>query len=134
MLPRYELLISASVTGISCHLFYFIRGEHHLEAAALFRLMVSSPAISFFSQILLGRITLVAALTNTIFMLAAFHAALFISMTIYRMFFHPIKSFPGPVGAKVSKLWHVSHLVKTNNFRLLDNLHVTYGDYVRTGQ
>ncbi|KAJ5226531.1 hypothetical protein N7468_007756 [Penicillium chermesinum] len=36
--------------------------------------------------------------------------------------------------AKVSKLWHVFKLApRSDNFRVLDELHTQYGDYVRTG-
>ncbi|OOF94575.1 hypothetical protein ASPCADRAFT_26369, partial [Aspergillus carbonarius ITEM 5010] len=55
------------------------------------------------------------------------------SITIYRAFFHPLRHFPGPFGARISKLWHVWQVRDSKNYRVLDNLHTQYGDFVRTG-
>lgn len=55
-------------------------------------------------------------------------------MTIYRLFFHPLRRFPGPVLARVSKLWHVFHCINSRNYLLLDKLHLQYGEFVRTGE
>ncbi|MCJ1320172.1 hypothetical protein MMC15_005510 [Xylographa vitiligo] len=54
-------------------------------------------------------------------------------MTIYRVFFHRLHSFPGPGLAKVSKFWNVAKTIDSSNYRLLDSLHRQYGDFVRTG-
>lgn len=62
-------------------------------------------------------------------------AALGLSAIIYRLFFHRLRRFPGPSGAKISRFWTV-RLVKSSNFKYhveLEKLHRKYGDFVRTG-
>ena len=64
----------------------------------------------------------------------SYGASLFTSIAIYRVFFHKLRNFPGPLGARVSKFWHVGKLLRQPNFELLDDLHQQYGDFVRTGE
>jgi hypothetical protein len=53
----------------------------------------------------------------------------------YRAFFHPLNDFPGPFGAKLSKLWAMGKVVQSNIkwYKVLEKLHVEYGDFVRVG-
>ncbi|OJJ89023.1 cytochrome P450 [Aspergillus glaucus CBS 516.65] len=64
----------------------------------------------------------------------AFHTGLFGSMVLYRLFFHPLRNFPGPVGARISRL-HASFLtLKTAQMHyVVQDMHRQYGDVVRTG-
>ncbi|KAL9089692.1 MAG: hypothetical protein Q9159_002420 [Coniocarpon cinnabarinum] len=62
-----------------------------------------------------------------------FTCSLFLSMTLYRLFFHRLRHFPGPKIAAVSKLWHAYHCLGGQNYRFLSDLHMKYGDFVRTG-
>lgn len=48
-------------------------------------------------------------------------------------FFHRLGGFPGPRVAKMSKLWNVVNSLKSTNFRLMEQTHHQYGDFVRTG-
>ena len=52
---------------------------------------------------------------------------------MYRVFFHRLRNFPGPVLASVSKFWHVAHCLDSKNHILLERLHEEYGDFVRIG-
>lgn len=64
-----------------------------------------------------------------------FAAGLSASMIIYRLFFHRLRNFPGPWGAKVSRFYTFG-LIKRSNLKYhleLEKLHRKYGDYVRTG-
>jgi hypothetical protein len=64
-----------------------------------------------------------------------FAAGLSASMVIYRLFFHRLRYFPGPWGAKLSRFYTVG-LTKRSNLRYhleLEKLHRKYGDFVRTG-
>jgi hypothetical protein len=60
--------------------------------------------------------------------------SLFSSITIYRLFFHSLRKFPGPVGARISKLWHAWHAGSSKNHIVLDRLYHQYGTFVRTGE
>ena len=60
-------------------------------------------------------------------------AALYTSIILFRLFFHPLSKFPGPAFAKVTKFWHVSKVLDSKNYLLLEKLYQQYGDIVRTG-
>ncbi|KAI0012738.1 cytochrome P450 [Xylariaceae sp. FL0662B] len=64
---------------------------------------------------------------------AAFFGSLFGSLVTYRVFEHPLRGFPGPRLAAVSKLWHFCHVFNISNNLLLDRIHRRYGNIVRTG-
>jgi Holliday junction resolvasome RuvABC ATP-dependent DNA helicase subunit len=54
-------------------------------------------------------------------------------MGIYRVFFHRLRGYPGPFLAKLSQLWRVWRNLREENYLVLDELHRTYGEYVRVG-
>lgn len=66
---------------------------------------------------------------------SAFFIPLSLCILLYRAFFHPLKHFPGPFGARLSKWWTVKQVIDTNwrLYRVHLELQKKYGDYVRTG-
>lgn len=73
-------------------------------------------------------------LPSTTFFLI-FWFSLWIYIGLYRLFFHPLRDFPGPLGARLSKFFTVKDVVETkwHWHRVQQRLHKQYGDYVRTG-
>lgn len=134
MISGMEVYGCVAAAGITSHLAYFIRGEHHLQSPMLFRLALGLFAVGVFAQVQLGHLMAYHALTKTTLIFSIYFTSLFSSMVLYRVFFHPLKGFPGPFLVKTSKLWHMFHLIKVNNFKWLDSLHRKYGDVVRTGE
>lgn len=127
-----ELLI-ASAAGVLCHNLAFIHGEWHMHATSLLKLPVASfAAVAFFEAACQG-LPLASALAASGVICSTYLICLFASMIVYRMLFHRLRHFPGPVLAKVSKLWHVMHCLDSKNHLLLERLHQEYGDFVRTG-
>lgn len=61
--------------------------------------------------------------------------SLAVNIFVYRAFFHRLRHFPGPFGARLSKFWAVWHTVKSKArwYQVTQRLHEEYGDYVRTG-
>ncbi|KAF2199990.1 cytochrome P450 monooxygenase-like protein [Delitschia confertaspora ATCC 74209] len=59
--------------------------------------------------------------------------SLFASMIIYRLCFHPLKNFPGPKLAAVTKFWHVYRSRNSTNYLVMEEIHKQYGNLVRTG-
>ena len=56
----------------------------------------------------------------------------FLSMAAYRLFFHRLRRFPGPFGAKLTSWWASSlHGRRWHFYEGLHGLHKQYGDYVR---
>nr|BAL05147.1 cytochrome P450 [Phanerodontia chrysosporium] len=63
-----------------------------------------------------------------------YFAALLVSITLYRISpFHPIARYPGPLLAKISKIYHVSKIWSGKQHVYLQRLHEKYGDIVRIG-
>jgi hypothetical protein len=64
-----------------------------------------------------------------------FNAGLVTSITIYRLFLHRLRHFPGPWGAKLSRFYAVKLASKNLQYHLeLQQMHRKYGDFVRTGK
>jgi len=61
--------------------------------------------------------------------------SLLTSIFIYRAFFHPLRSYPGPFWARISVFWKVKHFQASNfqAYKVIDDLHHAHGDIVRLG-
>ena len=125
-------LFSAVGLGIVSHLGYFIRGEHHWEFALLLKVFTTAFVVLIAVQMRI--VEMQQAVSNTFLIAIAYFIALFMSVTIYRVYFHRLNGFPGPAAAKVTKLWHVTRILHCDNYRQLHQLHKEYGDFVRTGK
>lgn len=55
------------------------------------------------------------------------------SITIYRRYFHRLRSFPGPGAAALSKFWHVWQCRRGKNYLVVESLRQKYGPIIRTG-
>ena len=127
-------LLFATATGISSHLLFYIRGEHHVRAPSIVRLYVAVVGIAFLSLLRINENVYQHALSSTLSLWVAYCFGLFTSMIIYRLFFHRLKHFPGPLLAKTTKLWHAMNVLNAKQYLLLDKWHKQYGDFVRTGK
>lgn len=127
-------VLGGAAFGLASHLVYFIHGEHHMEAPAFFCLAFISPFLLLFYCIGWLHLGLWAAFGLTAATLGAYWTAIFTSITIYRVFFHRLRRFPGPLLAKTSKLYNAYRTTRENNFRWLARLHNEYGSIVRTGK
>lgn len=79
--------------------------------------------------------TVLSAFLRASLACSCFLLALALCTLIHRVFFHRLRRFPGPFGAKISRFWTV-RLIKSSDFKYhveLEKLHRTYGDFVRTG-
>lgn len=56
-----------------------------------------------------------------------------ISVAIYRLFFSPLASIPGPWYAAISDGWITTHVVRMQQCRTVQSLFETYGPIVRIG-
>ncbi|KIW97748.1 uncharacterized protein Z519_01332 [Cladophialophora bantiana CBS 173.52] len=60
-------------------------------------------------------------------------SALGLSISVYRLFFHPLRQFPGPYSAKLTK-WTGAYWASTGKLHeIIPALHEKYGDIVRIG-
>lgn len=109
------------VLGLGAHHLLFIHGEWHIQA----------PKIVLHHLVYFAALSVVISHAHLV--IASYILALFSSITIYRLFFHRLKHFPGPFLARITKLWHVWKARHRQNYLVLEALHHQYGDFVRTG-
>lgn len=132
-LPMMVRALAASC-GVLSHLTYFIQGEHHKQAMLFLKLAVLLPtaACLLLTSFTAWTISESAWLTGSI--TATYLGAVWISMILYRSFFHRLHHFPGPRLAKVSKFYHLFSIRNMDSFRQLDRWHRQYGSVVRIGK
>ncbi|KAJ4294979.1 hypothetical protein N0V90_006987 [Kalmusia sp. IMI 367209] len=124
-------MLIASIVGVAIHLGIFIRGEHHMKAPFLFWAHVVI-LIAIASGKYSGG-NLRTGVEESALVLGSYMLSLFLSIAIYRTYFHRLRNFPGPTLAGITKLWHTVHSLDSKNHIVLDKLHKQYGDFVRTG-
>ncbi|KUI68202.1 Tryprostatin B 6-hydroxylase [Cytospora mali] len=137
LLPNLLVLLAGGLLGIAAHLIIFIRGEWHVQAP---KLAVGHAlvflCVALCRSFLRDSLRLYPLLDGLMLASLIYLAGLLTSISIYRIsVFHRLTAagFPGPFGARVSKLWHVWACRYSKNHELLDRLHQEYGDFVRTG-
>ncbi|CZT12527.1 related to pisatin demethylase cytochrome P450 [Rhynchosporium graminicola] len=121
------MLATAALLGVVAHLLLFNRIEVDTHPLLLLTTFCLSPVAL---QYTLSTTRLLSVLLTTIFT-----ATLFISIAIYRQFFHPLRSFPGRRLAKLTQLHSLTLTARSGLkwHQVVQSLHSQYGDYVRTG-
>ncbi|KAI0841415.1 benzoate 4-monooxygenase cytochrome P450 [Hypoxylon sp. FL0890] len=124
----------AFILGVSTHHGLFIHGEWHLQApnilGAYLLIIISllfateQYSYTYSQQLSLIQITIP---------LMVYSLSLLASISIYRIYFHRLRGFPGPSLASLSKLWHVWKCRDSRNHLVLESWHRKYGTFVRTG-
>ena len=125
--------IAASV-GLLSHIFYFVRGEHHQHTLQFLQILLYGFFPSSFILARLLQIPSVQAMQLGAVVVGSYLTALWMSMLIYRSFFHRLDSFPGPRLAKLSKFYQVFTGLRLDAFRRSHAAHQKYGNFVRTGE
>ncbi|KAJ5716177.1 hypothetical protein N7493_008088 [Penicillium malachiteum] len=117
----FAFTLIGGAVGVTCHLTLFIHHEWHLRA----------PDLLCYHLVVFAVVGVI--LKEGLWMILGYLISLFSSIIIYRIFFHRLKHFPGPVGARITKIWHTWKLLHQQNHLLLTDLHNQYGNFVRTG-
>ncbi|KAH8831419.1 cytochrome P450 [Flagelloscypha sp. PMI_526] len=74
------------------------------------------------------------AIIHSILVAVSFNTGLWTSITLYRLFFHRTRAFPGPWKAKLSRFYAVQiHRDGLQMHLKMKELHHQYGDFVRIG-
>lgn len=118
--------------GALSHWAFFIRGEHHLHAGLFLHMFL----IAVLTCLLLESLARLnkSSCCSGIAVLFVYLGGLFSSVIIYRLFFNGLKRFPGSWWARISKFWHFYHVLDAKKCLLLEELRLSYGDIVRTGE
>ena len=122
----------AFASGVGAHLTFFRRGEHHMDGLRYVQTAIVAYAIAVYGAIHFG-LGLTDAAIEISKIAAFFLAGVYSSLCVYRVFFHPLRKFPGPLGARLSDLYFSSYLRKRDAWRQLAALHKQYGNYVQLG-
>jgi len=104
-----------------------------MRAPFLVCLYLSSYPILCAIEFVIHQRSPLSSLLRAAVLLATFTVAIFTSIATYRLFFHRLGRFPGPILARASKLWHMYQCLDGQNHLVLDGLRDRYGDFVRTG-
>ena len=86
----------SALIGVTSHLGYFIRGEHHLKAPRYNRIGVVTLFAIVGMQLSDLHLGLAVGLANTACISLSYLKALYTSMLLCRQFLHPPRHFTGP--------------------------------------
>ena len=104
-----------------------------MQSARYLGIFTIAPALLFFTLVrLLDNASYSDVAKTTAVATISYFAALITSILSYRVFFHPLRNFPGPFSYRFSKLFQVANLAKeSRNFEQAERLRQKYGDIVR---
>ncbi|KAM7185435.1 cytochrome P450 [Naviculisporaceae sp. PSN 640] len=125
--------VVAFVSGVTSHLAFFRIGEHHLHGRTYILTAIAIFIFSVSAQSYLFEIPFSLATSNSKYFSIWYFTGLYSSLMIFRVFFHPLRNFPGPLGCKISSAWFATYLGKQDSFHQLEKLHQRYGKFLRIG-
>ncbi|GME55174.1 putative benzoate 4-monooxygenase cytochrome p450 [Neofusicoccum parvum] len=133
LLDPLPAALAAAAVGVSLHLCLFIRGEWERHVPILLAIVITGPIMLNVLLLVIYNLSLARAIVTTILLVGSLNAGLFTSITTYRLFFHPLNKFPGPVGARITGFWSIWQSIRTDyKWHLkVQQLHEEYGDFVR---
>lgn len=126
------LALTAAAVGVASHVLYWSHGLKAPQSAQIFYFHLIA-----FALISAGAISsdgLVPGILASWAVCGSYLAALFTSMTVYRVFFHRLSRFPGPFPAKVSKMYSLWLARNGKTYQEIVDICDKYGDIVRTGR
>ncbi|KAK0610800.1 cytochrome P450 [Immersiella caudata] len=114
--------LAGAIAGVLSHLLYFIRGYHDTQAFGILLTHITS-----FVTLALYSGPWAASL-----IFSSYLASLFASIGLYRLCLHPLRRFPGPLAAKLTKFYG-PYTARNGQMHIEQNkLFRKYGDIVRT--
>jgi tryprostatin B 6-hydroxylase len=124
--------VAAALSGVFLHSIVFSRHEWDRHAPRiLYSIYISYATIVVLLATTCG-FSFSQSLAETPLLGAALLGGLVSSMLTYRLFLHPLKSFPGPLCARLTSFWIIKQNVPHLNLYVkLRSLHDEYGDFVR---
>lgn len=123
--------LTGAVIGVTTHVLYWSRGLRAPQSSRIF--YSHFVAFTFIAALAVNTDGFSQGLLAAWAVCGSYLAGLFTSMTVYRIFFHRLRRFPGPFPAKVSKLYSVWLARNSKLYQDVSDLCDKYGDIVRTG-
>ena len=132
--PTKTVYLTLGALGVLSHLTFFRRTDVIDSSPTLGILYITVPALITLALHTLFNHSYLEAAWISAKLSFSYLGAVFGSMVIYRMYFHRLRSYPGPLAARISQLYHVAKISKkVDSFRHIHKLHQQYGEYVRIG-
>lgn len=131
-----QLLVAAAVTAVVSHLAVFRRFEavdrHPSMIISVIGLGQLAVMIVLWKYSELG---VFSAYKSSLAVSSTFVVSLLTSIAVYRLLWHPLRNFPGPVGARISNFWAVAKTAQSGFkwYQVQGRLHEQYGEFVRSG-
>lgn len=120
------------LAGILSEALLFSRGEWDRHAPTVTKVFTLVAIGALFLFWMVFGLPYAASVRETVLHSTSLLTGLFGSMATYRLFYHPLKAFPGPFGARLSSLWVIKKSIPDLMFYVkLRDLHDQYGDFVR---
>jgi hypothetical protein len=127
-------LPAAFALGIVAHNLLFKYIELDIYLPHFFAISILTKSALTYAHIHFENVSVIESILKVSAETACFTVGVFLSMVIYRLFFHRIRRFPGPFWAKVSKIYAMRLAAKNVQYNVeLEKLHEQYGDFIRTG-
>jgi hypothetical protein len=136
MLPPWlptAILIAAALGSIS-HYAFWVRFEfdgilYQFVPGIVFSQGLSFMFLKYIGLTVMESILVFAAIQTT------YLVALFASISLYRLFFHPTRIYPGPFYARLWSWWKIKAFIDHNEqgYAVFHELHQKYGDVIRIG-
>ena len=125
--------IIAVAAGVATHVGFFNHNEHHMYGLRYLQLFLGISLGAVSALVGGAGMTWSQAVGTVAPFLGSFLGGLYGSLFIYRIFFHPLKHFPGPFSFRISSICFSSHLLSLDAHKKVLELHQKYGDFVRVG-
>ena len=136
MLPPRSLtaILIAAALGPVSHYAFWVRFEfdgilYQFVPAILFLQGLSFVFLNYIGLTMIESTLVLAAIQTT------YLVTLFASISLYRLFFHPTRIYPGPFWARLWSWWKIKAFIDHNEqgYAVFDELHQKYGDVIRIG-
>ncbi|XXH00900.1 short-chain alcohol dehydrogenase [Hypoxylon texense] len=128
-----QAALSSAALGILFHLTVARRLEMEYYMYRLLAVLLFA-AIAVASSYLLMEVSVSHTITRICIIAGSFSTGIFSSMTVYRLFFHRLRKFPGPLDSKISRFFSALRAAKeVKYYKEIAKLNEEYGDFIRTG-
>lgn len=126
---------AAALLGVILHLSIFRTIFVELYLYYFMGLYLAAALGISYAYLSLTEFSTLESLTRVVVVGVSFNSGLIISMGIYRLFFHRLRHFPGPLAAKLSRFYDTVIAAKNVQYHMeVANMHEKYGDFIRTGK
>ena len=126
-----HLSLVAVVAGVLAHNLYFRRGYHDTEGLRF--IIIHSAVYVGLTVLCISESSVTHGILTSSIAFSSYLVGLFGSIVIYRLFFHRLRHFPGPIAAKITRFYGL-YLARNGQLHIEQNkLFERYGDIVRIG-